>query len=263
MDNFPDSQICLNVTIETDFVRNGKKNTLKTDADGYYEIPVMALKQISSNKTYYDAKSFADIINSEKSSFRDRLKSGCLYGEWGHPDLSQFKDKRESFARLVKVDESRVSHHIKSLSVEDGAVEASLKPYGPYGQFLEDSLNTPTINTAFSLRSLTKDTRMKSPKTNEDITYKNLIHLTTFDFVLNPGFKQATKVFAKSLEDLDDFIINEENEDISKTISLENINDGYLNDIFSTNEIIKLKETITIKNPKISEILINNASFGY
>ena len=257
MDNFPDSQICLNVTIETDIIRNGRKNTLKIDSDGYRLCPVMALKQISSNKTYYDAKSFSDIINNEKSSFRDRLISGCLYGEWGHPDLSQFKDKRESFARLIKVDESRVSHHIKSLSVEDGVVEASIKPYGPYGQFLEDSLNTPTINTAFSLRSLTKDTRMK------DVTYKNLIHLTTFDFVLNPGFKQATKIFAKSLEDFDDFIINEENEDISKTISLENINDGYLNDIFSTNEIIKLRETITIKNSKISEILINNASFGY
>ena len=91
---------------------------------------------------------------------------------------------------------------------------------------------------------------MKSPKSNKEIIYKNLMHLTTFDCVLNPGFKEATKMFAKSLENLDDFIIDIENENISKTISLENINDGYLNEIFSTNEIIKIKKSITIKRSK-------------
>ena len=263
MFEFPDSKSCLCVTVETDIIRNGKKNILKTDSNGYYTIPVMALKKISSNNTYYDTPSFSTIISDEKSNFKDRLTSGCLYGEWGHPDLSQYKDKRESFQRLIKVDEDRVSHHIKSLSVEDDVVEASIRPYGPYGSYLEDSFNTPTINTAFSLRSLTKDTRMKSPETDKDVIYKNLVHLTTFDCVLNPGFKEATKMFAKSLEDLDGIFIDKENDNLSWNISLENINDGLINDLFSTNEIIKIKQSLTIKNPKISDMLMNNASFNY
>ena len=262
MKDYPDSSISFSYSIEADIVRNGKKNKLSTDENGYYTIPVMVLKKESSNNTYYDLPSFSDII--KKGTFRNRLQSGCLYGEWGHPDLSTYKDKRESFARLIRVDESKVSHHIKGLTIEDdGVVEASLKPYGPYGKYLDDSLNTPTINTAFSLRALAKDTRMKSPKSNKEIIYKNLMHLTTFDCVLNPGFKEATKMFAKSLENLDDFIIDIENENISKTISLENINDGYLNEIFSTNEIIKIKKSITIKDPKISDMLIKNSSFNY
>ena len=261
MNSYPDANTNLTFSIETIMVNNGKKNKLTTDANGYYLFPVMALKQESSNNTYYDSDSFSKIIT--KSTFRDRLESGCLYGEWGHPDFSQYKDKRESFSRLIKIDEDRVSHHIKGLSVENNIVEASLKPCGPYGKYLEESLDTPTINTAFSLRSLAKETRIKSPKTNKDIICKDIMHLTTFDYVLNPGFKEATKRFARSVEGKDDTSIEIKNEDMSYHLSLENIDDGYLNDIFSTNEITKIKKSLTINSSRISDMLIKNSSFNY
>ena len=76
------------------------------------------------------------------------------------------------------------------------AVIGMVKPSGPRGPALRESLDNPDENVAFSVRSLTNDTFENGGH------QKHMKQLITWDYVNEPGISIATKYNAPSLEEL-------------------------------------------------------------
>ena len=188
--------------VESLEVSDGKKlKALTPDSDGYYnDVPLMALNKPTLNGTLYDAPSVIKCITATDSRFNIMLRSGTLIGEWDHPE---YRDKSD-LARLVDPRQEKQSHHFRKIyssePQSDGSVLilGSLKPCGPYGKYLEESLQDPHRNTAFSIRSLCEEKR--DNRTNAVIRHIKL--LVTFDAVSSPGFKEASKRYSPGTESL-------------------------------------------------------------
>lgn len=160
-----------------------------SDADGYYTVPLGVFGKPSQNNKRYDDVSLKEAMTNENTSFYKKLTTGGLFGEFGHP-------LEETVNRIIKIDETRVSHFIKQVwtkTTEDGLmlVMGKVKPWGPYGQYVEQSFRDKDINTAFSLRSL-----VGSPVKRAGINHVKVLALITYDYVGSPGFKEASKRYS-------------------------------------------------------------------
>ena len=245
--------------VETLVVHNGTASgRLRKDDSGYYTgVPIAALGIPSRNRTYYDVQSFSDQIQNPSSTFNMRLTGGQLYGEWGHPTISDL-DERSAMVRLSEIREKEYSHHFKSINtgktLSDGGIvlEATLKPTGPFSSSLEQNLEDPCMNTAFSLRAITKS------QDRDGLSWRTTIKLITFDAVGAGGFFQASKIFSSSLESLSD-VSDYEHFDVVVTpmetavfteTALENYTNTEINDIFGAKTIQKVKHIVTLARTK-------------
>lgn len=184
-----------------DVVDGHKLRALKPDSDGYYnDIPLMMLGVPTLNGTEYDPDCIVHCITDPNSRFNIMLTSGTLYGEYDHPE---FKSK-EDIPRLLDIRRQFESHHIRRIRTVDSncghpLIVGSIKPTGPYGNYLEEDFRDPNRNTAFSVRSLCEEQR--NPKTGK--LYRKIRVLVTFDAVGSPGFKQASKRYSPAVERLE------------------------------------------------------------
>lgn len=247
----------LQFRVETLVVRDGaKEGRIRPNDKGYYEnVPIAVLNEVTRNNTFYDIPSMMEQIESPKSKFNERLVKKQLYGEWGHPKLYGMRPE-EQLARMVDIDESRWSHHIygvyagRKLESTGGTLLcATLKPTGPFKTSLEDNLNDPCMNTAFSLRAIT------SNQQRGNVSYRVVRKLVTFDAVGAGGYEQAAKFYSASVECMggEDFnaydlaITDEMNpKAVFTQYSVENFTDTELNDLFSTNSVAKVKKIQTV-----------------
>ena len=174
---------------------NRRMGVPKPDSDGYYTLPIGALNARSRNECYYDTKSILDQITNPSSPFNMMITQGHLYGEYGHPDSDA------PITRIENISEKMKSHHIRKVfcgeEQSDGSifVYGLIKPCGPYGHMLEESIQNKWENTAFSLRSLMKYTW----DANRKAQYRTIVRLVTFDYVNAPGFLQASKRYAPGI----------------------------------------------------------------
>lgn len=255
------SDTAISFVVETIAVRDGRKlGRAKTDSDGYYPgFPLAVLGVVSDNKTMYDTPSFIQQMTGDDSHFRMMIEDGKLFGEYGHPDLTGMSQD-DAMARLVRVDEQKVSHHIRGVRNGDTVgggtlLVGDIKPHGPYAQYLQDSLMEPHINTAFSLRGLS------SQQVRAGVKHRSLKKLVTFDYVAAGGFNQAAKRYA-ALESLEvdksgfswtvrvanDVVIMDE-------VSLECFTDSELNEIFGSRKIVKgSSRKILLQGDTITEL---------
>lgn len=164
---------------------------LTPDEHGVYRnVPLGVIGIPSRNKASYDRDSMIECLTGEDSLFGIKLREGNLQGEYGHPD--QIGTKQEQIMRMYKVDPTKVSHAILRTEIrptKSGGytlITGDVKPCGPYGKYLEESLQDPIRNTAFSIRSLT------APRKNP-MEPKKVLCAITFDAVEGPGFGQASK----------------------------------------------------------------------
>ena len=241
---------------EITLINNGKAR-LKRDSDGYYkDVPLAVLGATTDNKSYYDVPTFVQQITSPQSFIKKLMKRRQLYGEFGHPNLTGLKTNEEIFARLLEIREDRWSHHYKSIGtgpmLESGGrlILGDLKPFGKFADVCESSLNTPTINTGMSLRSIT------SEKQIEDISFRTMKKLVTFDFVGAGGSPEASKEFSPGLENLDlkqlerdqsRLVVSmNEGRRIISTVSMERFTKHELNDIFGSKDIVVLGKEFTL-----------------
>lgn len=227
------------------------------DKDGYYtNVPVAVMDTVSRNKTFYYSEDFNQQLKGP-SNFNIRLTEGTLKGEYGHPFIAN-PNSREGIARLLHIESTLVSNHIRSISVKKVAdlglnvVFMDTKGHGPYGKYFEESMDDPTINTAFSLRGLSA----VNIDRQTGVMYKKLKSLVTFDSeVVGSGFKQSTKRYiSQSMESLNaektDDILCETIEHINcqidqntivsavKTCSVETFSNTEINDIFKSKSVI-------------------------
>lgn len=183
-----------------------KAGNLKPDADGYYELVLGALDFFNSAGAFYDMESAKDRFKASSSLMR-RIANGALRGEYGHPKKLPGQTERDFMKRICEIHEDKVSHHIREVRIdytsiknEKGqpiiAIIGKVKPCGPYGQSLKESLENGKENVCFSIRSITDDV-IEGGK-----WFKHLKIIITWDYVNEPGISVATKWKAPGLESL-------------------------------------------------------------
>lgn len=185
-----------------------KKGKLKCDPDGYYDVILGGFDTYNSANAFYtwsSAKSHFD----KSHHFQRRIANSALYGEYGHPVYQPGMSKQDWIVRVMTINPSSKSHHIRELYVDDTVFKnkdggpmvtifGRVKPAGPQAQALGDSLDNEHENTAFSIRSITDD--FVDPRTG--IVIKNMREIVTYDYVDEPGIAQATKYNHPALESL-------------------------------------------------------------
>ena len=187
-----------------------KAGVLAPDADGYYSVILGAFDFPNSVGDIYPWKSAKKLFDDSGALLR-RISTGQQRGECGHPKLSPGMTKSQYITRICTIEETRVCFHMKEVWIDKEAVKGpngrpvvavmgKVKPSGPYGQALKDQLDNPNENVAFSVRSLTRDTRIASQK------FKHMTTLVTWDQVNEPGISVATKYNNPSLESVDDSV---------------------------------------------------------
>lgn len=200
----------------------GKRGKLTPDADGYYTIPLGMYGTNNSAGLYYDGPSGAAMFK-EGTPLMRRLRKGVLFMEFKHPEpwemvevkgevAKRYLSDTEYLMRIRRIDDDRVCGHIKELILDHNArdengkpaimVLGKVKPYGPFGQHLQDSLDNPDINTYASVRSITNDDMMRGIKYTQEIS--------TWDMVGEGGILKAGKYHAPSLEAFESVIITPE-----------------------------------------------------
>lgn len=203
---------------------NGRSlRALTPDANGAYTICIGAIDIPTRNDIWYDTESLLSCMNDTSSRFNICLKDGCLAGEWGHPVVKT----REDMDRLIRIDESKVSHYFHKIwidtdhpvTIKDRSgvsytgypIMAKVKPYGPYGRYLEDSLRDPCHNTSFSIRSVC----IRGSGPNPRFEYRHVKILVTWDAVHAPGYEVTNKRYAG----LEDFKMDFSRQDLEKALA--------------------------------------------
>jgi len=189
-----------------------KTGSLTPDEDGYYLMVVGAFNAFNSSNDFYPLEPAKKIFD-QSSSFMRRVLDGSCKGEMGHPKPEPGSTKRDFINRICYIEETKVCCHFKSFelvpSVVDGKsiveVRALVKPSGPMGPALKESLENKDENVSFSIRSLTNDYI-----NNQGVLIKNLKTLITFDCVTEPGINAAKKWNSPSLEALDEALVLKE-----------------------------------------------------
>lgn len=239
-------RICF--VIETMEVIDGHKlKSAHPDKYGYYTVPLAVIGRTTLNRTFYIPGPFIESMIGQNSPFAMQVRSGNMFGEYGHPFT-------KDLSRVAIVLEEKQSHHIRKVytrDLPDGTtlIMGEIKPFGPYGKYLEESLASQFINTAFSLRSLCTEI----PNRKENRIDRTVKYFVTFDSVGSSGYKESSKRFVnlglanESIDiSIDDFY--EENGHLIHAFESNNIiTDGWLTDLFGAKEIKLSSTSIPVK----------------
>lgn len=239
--------------VEVAIVQDGHRlQALTPDEHGYYTgVPLMVLGISTDNNTYYTVDKCVEQMTDPKSPFNRRLRDGKLFGEGGHPNL-QGLDHTAALTRLATIDDKEVACHYRKIRTDrtlpggGTLVVGDVRPHGRYGAQLADSLRTPTINTAFSLRSLTKNTVGK-----DGLSIRSMVHLVTFDPVLAGGYSQAAKRYVTPVSggtESYSVSVTESDRDalLVSEYSMESLSQTVWADLFKTESITRVRQQITI-----------------
>lgn len=186
----------------------GKVGHLPIDDNGYREIPLGAFDADNHHGVHYTFTTLVKrIFEDPNSPLNHSIKYGNLRGEWGHPQYDPATMSVPQYlARLRKIDQNRVSHHIKAVRLTEGKdhngrkvirVYGLVKASGVFADVLERMLSNPDENCAFSVRSFTNWSYRNGKE------YKEIHDLRTWDAVNEGGFTSASKYFAEGLESLE------------------------------------------------------------
>jgi len=196
---------------------------LAPDSGGYRKVVVGAFDTYNSVGEYYPLLPSVRKMFDSGGIVRRRLDTGFLRGEYGHPRVAGLS-LEDAIRRLIRIDEKSVSHHFKSITLQDGVDErgskivlvvGEVKPTGPYEQTLDNHFKNPDENVAFSVRSLT-DTKVMNGRKN-----KIILDALTWDYVNEPGIKNATQYNSVGLEEIQDNLIFTE-ADLNRVIESSN-----------------------------------------
>ena len=197
------------ITYESNILKNsGKKGILKPDADGRYEVVLGAFNYANNHRDFYPFGPVKSMFE-ESSPFQRRIAANALRGEYGHPKRDSVRTEHEFIRRVMEIRETQTCCYFNRIQLNDQdrvamngereiIVTGLVKPSGPYGSYLEDSLKDPNQNASFSVRTLTND--VPGPQGG---MIKTIRMLVTWDYVNEPGIALAHKYNSPSLESID------------------------------------------------------------
>ncbi len=189
---------------------NSDNRVLEKDDKGYFYVTLGALNCFNSAGEFYTIKGVEDLFHNKSSVLMRRLKAGYLKGEVGHPKFQIGMTRNVFYARNMRIEETNTSHHVRDIVLEETTVDSGLgdgsklilvkgwvKPSGVHGDALLKDLENPDVNVAFSVRSFTKNTVING------VTIKQIVQLITWDWVTEPGIKDANKWKVLGIESRD------------------------------------------------------------
>lgn len=247
----PTRAVSVNMEVMMD-IGGRKLSPMYPDNEGYYNnVPIGALGTKTRKDGFYDVDSFVAYMDDTTRPFKIMLDDGGLYGENGHPENlpnTSAENKARNIARARRIDPNNYAcfyRSIKTRPLEGNAslIVASLRPFGHGEKQLRDSFADKYINTAFSLRSITKDEYV------ENICYKRMIELITFDHVGASGYKEATKRFADptlSNEDVTFTVNDADNQIVYYSLSNEGMGDSPIAEYLKNSGVSILTKKMTI-----------------
>lgn len=178
-----------------------KAGKLKRDKDGCYEIVLGGINVVNSSGAVYTMEGTRALLD-KSNLLNKRIANQRLRSEYGHPKRLPGQTDDEFFARILSIEEKSTCNHIREFRLEprtgtdEVLIIGWIKPCGPFGPALEESLNDPNQNVCYSIRSFTDDFR------NGYTRKKVLKTVVTWDYVNDPGIHFANKLDTPSLEDL-------------------------------------------------------------
>lgn len=197
----------------TALVGSNKQGILPCDEDGYYTLMVGGLDTFNSVGAFYPLEP-AKALFQDSSGLMRRIANGSCKGECGHPKPRPGQTSRDFLQRVLQIEETKVCCHFRRIWLESReeegrsytAIMAEVKPSGPMGPALKESLDNPHENVCFSIRSITND--RVSPK---GYIVKSIRNIVGFDWVTEPGIRFATKYHSPSLEGLSEraFVVSD------------------------------------------------------
>jgi hypothetical protein len=201
-----------NITFSCQTLRGtNKAGTLKPSGDGYWTVVLGGFNIHNESGNYYPFNKYLEEIFLKSSSFMRRIERGHLRGEQDHPKIQPGMSQQQYFSRLRYLDMSNWALHLRSVELDFNnfkshrneqmvAVLGEIKPVGgPIGDKLLASLENSSEDTCFSVRSLTLDTMMGMA------WKKDVYELVTWDWVPEPGVRNATKYHSPGLESFGDY----------------------------------------------------------
>jgi len=184
---------------------NGKKGIMKND-NGYREIILGGFNIHNATGDFYPMTQELTKIFDSSSHFMRRVNNGQLKGERDHPKMTPGMSERDLMRRAIEVYMDNVSHHIRKVRLDASgamldkfgkpaiAVIGEVAPSGPHAAELERSFDNQSENTAFSIRSFTKDSVIGGTR------YRAVQEIVTWDWVIEPGISNATKYATPATE---------------------------------------------------------------
>lgn len=197
----------------TALMGTNKVGKLKKDENGYYEVVLGGFNAYNSVNAYYPLDPVKAMFE-ESHRFMRRIKKGVLRGEYGHPNRAHGESSDSFLARVSRIDERSVSHHIRDVRLDFDRVKDDqgrpivavigwVKPCGPHGEALRQQFENPDENVCFSIRSFTNDSVNAM-----GILNKAIVEIITWDYVNEGGISSANKYSCPSLESMDSLAIN-------------------------------------------------------
>lgn len=202
------------VTLSCACLAAGKTGNITPDADGYYEIVLGGFNVNNRSGDFYPADERVKKLFLPNSALMRKAANQALKGEYQHPKKVAGMTQREWINRICTVDELLVSHHIIDLTIDESrftnakgqpvmTIIGKVKPCGPYGDVLRESLANPKENTAFSVRSLSINKPMSG------VLNRFVTDIVTWDHVNEGGIAHANKYSSPSVEALVETIVTE------------------------------------------------------
>lgn len=234
------------IRVETMVVDRGHQlKRLRPDENGYFNnIPVAGLGYATRNNTYYDIPTLHKELQSPTSLFHQRLIHGQLYGELGHPKIAGLK-KEEAVARLLDIDEKNWAIHIKAVRTSEKPLDnggylllADIAPHGAGAAQVRENFESPFMNTAFSLRSITNQ------EIRNGLSYRYMNKFITFDFVGAGGYLEASKMYTPAMESFDVTLV--EGAVVFSECAMENFSNDEISEFFGTDTATKVTQTLTV-----------------
>lgn len=193
----------------TALVGTNKAGKLTPDENGYYTLVLGALDVFNSVGAFYPLGTAKHVFEGSSSLMR-RIANGNCRGEVGHPKPQPGQSTRDFLQRVMTIEETNTCCHFRNVRLESQGVKdkngrsvvaviGEVKPSGPKGAFLKESLENPDENVCFSVRSLTNDQMGAN-----GILQKNIKTIVTWDWVVEPGISVANKYSSPALEAFND-----------------------------------------------------------
>ncbi len=196
----------------TALMGTNKVGTLKPNDKGYYRMVLGAFNAFNSADQFYPVEPALELFAPDSALMR-RIKNGALRGEFGHPRKEPGMTDRDFLMRIADIQEKNVSHHIASVEMLPSGMRdeqgrpvigcvGDIMPNGPYGSYVQASLDNPQENVCFSIRSVTNDRFINGRY------MKFLRAIYTWDYVNEPGKNVAKKWHSPALESLQEVLMD-------------------------------------------------------
>lgn len=193
----------------------GKKGILKPMEPGghYYLVNAGGFNIENRSGIKYRFNEYLRECMREGSDLNRRVSEGQLQCELGHPPQYYWEWRDGRIIQTPITDVFQWIHRLRTILEPNvcGSVrkihwimtggetdpvynQIEVRPFGPHAQVLKDSLEDPEMNTAFSIRTVTKPQKLGDRVREVD-------YFTGYDKVIEQGMLNACKFRTAGLED--------------------------------------------------------------